>query len=96
MEEFASQAPRPADEGAQHPPRRWVPPLVFGLVVLIPSLVLIFSNTETTGISFAWYHGTAPRWIVLAVTFLAGAVVTRLLAWAWRAMRRRQKAQAGE
>jgi uncharacterized integral membrane protein len=75
-------------------PRRWVAPLVYGVVVLVPALVLIFSNTAATPISFAWFHGSAPLWIILAVTFVAGAVVTRLLGWAWRAMRRRRQAAA--
>jgi uncharacterized integral membrane protein len=82
-----AQAPEPASRS-----HRWVAPLTFGVVVLVPALVLIFSNTADTPIGFAWFHGSAPLWIILAVTFVAGAVVTRLLAWAWRAMRRRRQA----
>ena len=86
------------DQSAASPdphPRAWVAPAAFLAVVLIPAVILIFSNTESTQISFLWFHGTAPRWLILAITFAAGALVTRLLGWTWRRMRRHQKAEGG-
>jgi uncharacterized integral membrane protein len=75
-------------------PRNWVPPTIFLIVIVVPVLILIFSNTESVPVAFAWAEVTAPRWLILAVTFVAGALVTRLVAWVWRTMRRRQKSAA--
>lgn len=71
--------------------RAWVAPAIYLLVIVVPVLVLIFSNTETTRVAFAWWELNAPRWLILAITFVAGALVTRLLGWVWRAMRRRRR-----
>jgi len=71
--------------------RHWIAPTIFLLAIVVPVLILIFSNTESVPIAFAWAEVTAPRWLILAITFIAGAVVTRLVAWVWRTMRRRQK-----
>ena len=69
--------------------RRWVAPAVFVVILLTAVLVLIFSNTETTPLRFAGAEWSAPRWVVLAATFLAGAIVTRLIGWGWRTWRKR-------
>jgi uncharacterized integral membrane protein len=86
-----------SDEVPQHthaaeaPSRRWVAPAVFVLLILAAVAILILSNTETTQLKFAGAEWSAPRWVVLAATFVAGAVVTRLLGWVWRTWRRRRR-----
>lgn len=76
--------------------RPWVGPTVFVAAILIPVLILIFSNTESIEIHFAWAEWNAPLWIVLAITFAAGALVTRLLLWTWRAYSRRRRRGRGD
>lgn len=70
--------------------RRWIGPAIYLTVILVPVLILIFSNTDSTEIKFAGFEWKAPLWIILAITFFAGAIVTRLMLWVWRAMRRRK------
>lgn len=86
-----SPTPESAGSPAPERSRAWIAPTVFLLAIVIPVLVLVFSNTETTMVRFGLWEGSAPRWIILLITFVAGALVTRLVGWAWRTMRRRQK-----
>jgi uncharacterized integral membrane protein len=72
------------------PARRWVAPSLFVVILLTAVLILILSNTETTPLQFAGAEWSAPRWVVLAATFLAGAIVTRLIGWGWRTWRKRR------
>ncbi len=71
--------------------RPWIGPTVFLLAIAVPVAILIFSNADSTDINFAWFHGLAPRWLILTITFVAGAVATRLFGWVWRSIRRRQQ-----
>ncbi|MBU1226022.1 MAG: LapA family protein [Actinobacteria bacterium] len=83
-----------ASSGAPSSPgsKTWAAPTAFILAIAIPVLILIFSNTDSTDLNFAWFHTQAPSWLILAITFIAGALVTRLFGWAWRSMRRRRQA----
>ena len=96
MDEFAGRDEQPgtAPEPAPRPPRKWIAPLAFLLAVSIPVLILVLSNPDSTEIGFAGWNGSAPLWLLLVITFVAGAIVTRLLGWVWRGIRKRQKAQA--
>ena len=80
-----AQQPTPAKRS-----HRWIGPAIYLTVILGPVLILIFSNTDSAEIGFAGFDWNAPLWIILAITFFAGAVVTRLMLWVWRAMRRRK------
>ena len=71
--------------------QKWISPAAYLAAILIPALILIFSNLESSKFRFAWIEGSAPLWLILAITFAAGALVTRLLGWTWRRMRRRFK-----
>ena len=75
---------------SQETPNLWAGPLFFLLLILVPTLILVFSNTASTLISFAGWHWTAPLWVILLATFLAGIVLGRLFGWVWRAFRRRR------
>lgn len=63
------------------------------MLILVPVLILIFSNTGSEEIAFGPLSWRAPLWVILAVTFVAGAVATRLLFWFWRAYSRRRRAR---
>ena len=82
----------PAEQPARS--RRWVGPTVFLAVVLTAVAVLIFSNPEATPLRFAGAEWSAPRWAVLAATFLAGAIATPLMGWVWRTWRKRRRPAA--
>jgi uncharacterized integral membrane protein len=97
MEEAFSSDATPAassDQPTTPRRRRWLGPVAFLVVIVAPVLILILSNTESVPIGFAGVEREAPLWIILAVTFFAGAVVTRLLIWAWRAFRKRRQPAA--
>ena len=96
MSDSFASSPEPAESPAPERSRAWIAPTVFLAAIVIPVLVLVFSNTETTIVRFGLWEGTAPRWIILLITFVAGALVTRLVGWAWRVMRRRQKRIAAD
>jgi uncharacterized integral membrane protein len=77
-------------------PRRWIGPLILLVIVLTPIVILIVSNTETATLAWANYEWTAPQWLVLSATFVAGMIGAKLLGWLWRAWRRRRRRLAGE
>ena len=72
-------------------PNLWIGPLAILLVVLTPVLILVFSNTGSVPVSWAGFSWEGPLWVILAVTFVAGAVVTRLFGWMWRGWRGRRR-----
>ncbi len=74
-------------------PNLWIGPTIFLAVLVTLVLILIFSNTESTKVGFAGYTVTdsAPRWLILAITFAAGALFTPISGWAWRTFRRRRR-----
>ena len=78
------------------PPKSWIGPAIFLVIVLVPVLILIFSNTDSADFSWAGFEWSAPGWVILGLTFIAGAVLSRLLAWVWRKLlvrRRRIRAE---
>jgi uncharacterized integral membrane protein len=84
------------DTQAVEKPNRWIGPLILFLVILVPIVILILSNTETTAVAWAGFEWEGPRWVVLAATFVAGAVGGKVLGWVWRAWRRRRRRLAQE
>jgi uncharacterized integral membrane protein len=88
MTDYESAAAAPRER-----PNLWIGPTIFVAVLLTLVLILIFSNTESTNVEFAGFTLTdsAPRWLVLAITFAAGAVVAPISGWAWRTFRKRRR-----
>ncbi|MEX0826611.1 MAG: hypothetical protein WD184_07695 [Acidimicrobiia bacterium] len=77
-------------------PRRWFGPLILLVVILTPIVILIVSNTDTATLAWANYEWSAPQWLVLSATFVAGLVGGKVLGWLWRSWRRRRRRMAGE
>jgi len=77
-------------------PNLWAGPLFFLLLLLVPTLILVFSNTQKVELSFAGWHGEFYLWLILLATFLAGIVLSRLFGWVWRTFRRRRERIKGE
>jgi uncharacterized integral membrane protein len=84
------------EPAAPQPPRTWILPLAFLAVILVPILILVFSNTHSATLEWAAWEITAPMWIVLAITFAAGALGIRLFGWIWGGMRRRSLRRKAE
>jgi uncharacterized integral membrane protein len=76
-------------------PNLWVGPLLTFIVLLVPTLILVFSNTDSKTLHFAGFEWTAPLWVILLATFAAGIIVTQLFGWLWGVFRRRRRAKAG-
>jgi uncharacterized integral membrane protein len=72
-------------------PNLWAGPLFFLLLLLVPTLILIFSNRGSTQLKFVGLEWTAPLWLILLATFLAGIILSRLFGWIWGIFRRRRE-----
>lgn len=72
-------------------PNLWIGPTVLAVVVIVPILILVFSNTDSSTVEWAGLDWEAPMWLVLGVTFVAGMVVGKLTGWGWRLWRRHRR-----
>lgn len=72
-------------------PNLWAGPLFFLLLLLVPTLILVFSNTGSALLKFAGLSWNAPLWLILLATFVAGIILSRLFGWVWRVFRRRRE-----
>jgi uncharacterized integral membrane protein len=82
---------------AKDTPNLWAGPLFFLLLLAVPVGILVFSNTASAQLKFAGLEWSAPLWVILLATFLAGIILSRLFGWLWGVFRRRRsrmKAQA--
>ena len=77
-------------------PRTWILPLLFLLLITVPAVILVLSNTDSREVSFAGWTGEAPLWIILAIAFVAGALLTRVVGWTWGKIRRRARRKKAE
>lgn len=75
---------------------RWAGPMILAIVLLIPVGILIFSNLSTETVSWFGFEFTAPLWLILVATFVAGMIGGKLFGWAWRRYRRRRRRQKEE
>jgi uncharacterized integral membrane protein len=59
------------------------------VVLLVATAILVFSNTESATVHWAAWDIDAPLYLVLLITFIAGAVGWPTVRWAWRRRRAR-------
>jgi uncharacterized integral membrane protein len=71
-------------------PNFWAAPLLTFVVLLVPTLILVFSNTESTPLKFAGLEWSAPLWVILLATFAVGIILGRFFGWLWGVFRRRR------
>ena len=63
--------------------------LILGLVVA-GLAAFIVQNTDSTPVTWLVFEGSAPLWVVIAASAVAGAVLSELVGWMMR--RRKRKA----
>jgi uncharacterized integral membrane protein len=80
----------PGQKQSADTPNLWAAPLLTLVVLLVPTLILVFSNTKSTTLNFAGLDWSAPLWVILLATFAAGIILGRLLGWLWGFFRRRR------
>lgn len=88
--------PEPQPQPSSEVGLRWIWPALLAAIVITPIVILVLSNTEEATLSWARWNWTAPSWIVLIATFVAGLLVSPLIGWAWKRRRRRRRAIAHE
>jgi uncharacterized integral membrane protein len=79
------------DAGRSTFDRRWVGPAILSAAVLVPIGILIFSNLDSTEVSWAGFRFDQPLWIILIATFFSGMVGGKVAGWGWRRWRKRRK-----
>ena len=77
-------------------PRRWTGPALLALFVLVPIAILIGSNLSSQEVSWLGFEMTAPLWLILILTFVAGMVGGKVFGWGWRRYRRKRKEMKDE
>ena len=79
------------DTGRSTFDRRWVGPAILSAAVLVPIGILIFSNLDSTEVSWAGFRFDQPLWMILIATFLSGMLGGKVAGWGWRRWRKRRK-----
>lgn len=64
------------------------PKAIFAVVILILSLIFVFSNLKPATVDFLIFHLTLPGWIWFLLLLAAGVVIGSLFPW-FRPRRRR-------
>jgi uncharacterized integral membrane protein len=63
--------------------------IVIAAIVAVALIVFVSQNTDDTKVTWLFFDGTAPLWIVIIVAAVAGAVLAEILGVVWRRRRRR-------
>ena len=79
-------ADRPAESGTSGPPVK----LIALLLVVAALAIFFFQNGDDAPVSFLWFDGQWPVWLVIGVSVAAGVILDRLGSWQWRRARRRK------
>jgi uncharacterized integral membrane protein len=58
--------------------------VVFGVIVTVAVAALIAQNTSNVSVHWLTLDGQQPLWAVLAITVIAGVLLTRLFGFVWR------------
>lgn len=77
-----------SDARAPKTKRAVSPKAILAVVILIVSLIFVFSNLKTATVDFLFFHLTLPGWIWFLLLLVAGVVIGSLFPW-FRPRRRR-------
>lgn len=69
-------------------PNLWIGPTIALVAIVVPIVILVVSNTDSAVVQWAGFDWEAPLWLVLAATFVAGIVGSRIFGAVWRVWRR--------
>jgi uncharacterized integral membrane protein len=76
----SSTSPEPASPSSVQS-FRWTPRWITGVVIVVVSLIFVFSNRGETTLQFLWFKLAAPGWVFLFVLlgagFLSGWMIAR-------------------
>lgn len=61
----------------------------FGALLAIATTLLIVQNSESADLDWLWFNFTAPLWLLLFLSALSGAILSRLIPPIWRRVRSR-------
>ena len=67
-------ADRPAESGTSGPPVK----LIALLLVVAALAIFFFQNGDDAPVSFLWFDGQWPVWLVIGVSVAAGVILDRL------------------
>ena len=62
--------------------------VVFALIVAAALIVFVAQNTTDTEVTWLFFDGSGPLWIVIIVAAVAGALLSEVLGFLWRRRRR--------
>lgn len=65
--------------------------LIALLLVAVALALFFFQNGSDAPVSFLWFDGQWPVWLVIGVSVVAGIALDRLGTWQWRRARRRKE-----
>lgn len=66
--------------------------LIVNLVVVVPIVILLASNTHRVDLEWLGWSIRVPLYVVLLTTFVAGAILDEIIGIVWRVRRRRSEA----
>jgi len=76
-------------DGAEVDKKRVSPSLIIGLVALVHAIVFIAQNTESHPVTFLFWDGDTSTWVVIVIALILGALIDRIVTWAWHRRRAR-------
>ena len=62
--------------------------VVIGAIVTAALIVFVAQNASDTEVTWLFFDGTGPLWIVIIVAAVAGAVLSEVVGFLWRRRRR--------
>lgn len=74
-----------ADSGRNGPPAI----LIVGLVAAVVMLIFVFSNSDNTPVQFLGWEWEIKTWILIIISAILGAILSRVFGWWWRRRRAR-------
>lgn len=69
---------------------------VVGFAIAIPATIFALSNLESARVEFLGWTAEVPLWAVIAISFLAGAVLGLVWLLTWQARRKRGRKKAAK
>ena len=60
------------------------------LIGAVALLIFILQNTDQTEVTWLFFDGQAPLWVVIVVTAVLSVALAQLVLWVWRRRRRRR------